>query len=200
MEYKIVLASASPRRKLLFKNVGIVPEIIVSLAEENVDIKGLVPEDAVQKLAVEKGKAVLSEITTDELCFIVSADTVVASGDTILGKPINRENAYEMLKTLSGKSHKVITGFSIIRRGGGLPDKSVTSYETTVVKFKKLDENDINNYLDTGEYTDKAGAYGIQGKGAFLVSGIEGDYFNVVGFPLSKFFDIMKKLFDVNIY
>ena len=189
---KIILASASPRRKEILENVGITPEIIVSDAEET-GVLWDCPQEAVQQLALQKGKAVLKKIeNSQEEKLIVSADTVVVMGKTVLGKPKNREDAFDMIKNLSGKSHKVITGICVINT---LSKKTCTDYEETEVYFKNLSDEDIINYLDTNEYCDKAGGYGIQGKGAFLVKKICGDYFNVVGLPIGLLYDLIKNEF-----
>ena len=114
---------------------------------------------------------------------------LVISGREILGKPKDREDAFRMLKSLSGKTHKVISGVSIIKG-----DKVITFSEKTLVKFKKLSDEDIKAYLETNEYRDKAGSYAIQRKGTFFVDSIKGDYFNVVGFPVSKIAEKLKEI------
>ena len=196
MKNKIILASASPRRKEILENVGITPEIIVSDADET----GVLwdnPHEAVQQLAKVKGKAVLRKVENEEK-LIVSADTVVVMDKEVLGKPKNRDDAFNMIKKLSGNKHSVITGICVINTLN--PEKICTDYEITEVYFKKLSDVDIINYLDTGEYTDKAGGYGIQSKGAFLVDKINGDYFNVVGLPISLLYDLIKKEFHISLY
>lgn len=193
MKNKIILASASPRRKEILENVGIIPEIIVSDADET-GVLWDCPEEAVQQLAQIKGKAVFEKVKCEEK-LIVSADTVVVMDKTVLGKPKSREDAYKMITNLSGKVHKVITGICVIN-----PQKICTDCEVTEVYFKNLSDEEIISYLDTGEYTDKAGGYGIQSKGAFLVEKICGDYFNVVGLPVSLLYDLVKKEFGINLY
>ena len=193
MKNKIILASASPRRKEILENVGIIPEIIVSDADET-GVLWDCPEEAVQQLAKIKGKAVFEKVKCEEK-LIVSADTVVVMDKTVLGKPKSREDAYKMIKNLSGKVHKVITGICVINS-----QKICTDCEVTEVYFKNLSDEEIISYLDTGEYTDKAGGYGIQSKGAFLVEKICGDYFNVVGLPVSLLYDLVKKEFGINLY
>ncbi len=175
---KIILASGSPRRREILTNMGFVVEVVPS-AEEKPSKEILSPEDTVQFLAVEKGSEA-KEKYPDEI--VVSADTVVAVDGEILGKPKDREDAKRMLTLLSGRTHRVLSGYAIFYKG-----KSLSRVVSTEVEFYKLTDKEIEWYLDSNEPYDKAGAYGIQGLGAYLVRKIEGDYLNVVGFPLSDF-------------
>ncbi|MGN0536057.1 MAG: Maf family protein [Eubacterium sp.] len=170
----LILASKSPRRKEL---LSLITENFV-IKTANVDEtlpRGITPDKAVEYLSKIKAEPFANGVDT-----VIGADTVVAVDGKILGKPANRQEAFDMLKTLSGKYHSVFTGVTIIK-----PEGSVTFSAETRVKFFDLTDDEINAYIATGECDDKAGAYGIQGKGALLVEKIDGDYFNVVGLPVS---------------
>lgn len=174
---KIILASASPRRKELLTLAGIEYEVVVSQCEETLP-DGITPDKAVEELARQKAEDVFCR---HDDAMIIAADTVVALGNTILGKPKDEDDAFNMLSSLSGRRHTVYTGVCIKTK-----DKTDIFYVATDVEFYELSEKEIKDYIATGEPMDKAGAYGIQGKGFVLVKGIHGDYFNVVGLPLSE--------------
>ncbi len=176
---KIVLASKSPRRSEILKNAGIDFTVRVANADETIP-DGIKPQDAVVFLAARKAMAV--EKGEDEL--ILGADTVVVLQDKILGKPKDRDDAYNMLKSLSGRVHSVFTGVCAI--GNGI---SMTFAEETKVEFMPLTDEEIYTYIDTNECYDKAGAYGIQGLASKFIRGIKGDYFNVVGLPISRIYE-----------
>lgn len=180
---KLVLASKSPRRSEILKNAGIDFTVRVADADETIP-EGTSPEDAVVFLAARKALAV--ERAEDET--VLGADTVVVLDGEILGKPKNREDAYNMLKSLSGRVHSVFTGVCAIDNGA-----SMTFAEETKVEFYKLTDEEINTYINTDEPYDKAGAYGIQGLASKFIRGIEGDYFNVVGLPLSAIYQKILK-------
>lgn len=171
----IILASQSPRRQELLKLITNDFEIKVSNVDETLP-SGISPKDAV--LYLSKIKA---EPFKNDRDIIIGADTVVALDGKILGKPKNDENAREMLKFLSGKAHSVFTGVTLIKG-----DITRSFAVETKVKFFDLTDEEIDEYIKTGEPVDKAGAYGIQGYGSLLVEKIDGDYFNVVGLPVSK--------------
>lgn len=192
MDKKIVLASASPRRKEILNNLGMSFEVICSQAEENVDSE-LPPHIIVQELAMLKGTDVASKVKE---AIVISADTIVYFDKKILGKPTDRLNAKKMLEMLSGNVHEVYTGVCVTDSVGG---KSISDYEVTKVKFKSLTEQEIDRYIETGEPMDKAGSYGIQGKGCLLVEKIDGDYLNVVGLPAVKLAKILKEEFNLNL-
>ncbi len=173
---KILLASASPRRKELLEKIGWEFTTISSAVDENIEENRPIP--LVKTLAEKKAGYFAS---THPHHLIIGADTVVAIDDEILGKPRDREDARSMLKTLSGRWHQVYTGVSLIYRG-----RQKTFYEETRVKMYPLSEEDLNDYLATGESQGKAGAYAIQGQGALLVKQIQGDYYNVVGLPIAR--------------
>lgn len=170
----LILASKSPRRKEL---LSLITENFV-IKTANVDEtlpRGITPDKAVEYLSKIKAEPFANGVDT-----VIGADTVVAVDGKILGKPANRQEAFDMLRTLSGKYHSVFTGVTVIK-----PEGTVTFSVETRVKFFDLTDDEINAYIATGECDDKAGAYGIQGKGALLVEKIDGDYFNVVGLPVS---------------
>ena len=139
----------------------------------------------------------LSTICKGKNVILISADTVVYLDNKILTKPKNDEDAFNMLKALSGKKHQVYTGVCVMRMKDS---KSVSRYEKTDVYFKELTDRTIKNYINTNEPKDKAGSYGIQGKGALLIDKIDGDYFNVVGLPLRLLSEILYDEFDIDIF
>ncbi len=182
---KIILASESPRRKQLLETLGIIficirPEIVEEIKS------GESARQTAERLARQKAEAI-DILDADSL--IIAADTVVFCAGKILGKPNNEEEAYEMLSLLSGKSHEVISAVCLKK---GFNESEVQS-EITTVLFRNLSQEEILGYIATGEPFDKAGAYGIQGKGSVLVTRIEGCYFNVVGLPLSRLYEMLKK-------
>ena len=174
---RFILASASPRRKEILENAGFSFEIIVSDADENIT-EELTPEKTVEELAKRKAMAVLKD---NEDAVVFGCDTVVAIDGKILGKPRDDEDAFNMLFMLSGKTHTVSTGVCICSK-----DKTEVFSNTTTVEFYKLSEETIRSYIASGECSDKAGAYGIQGFGNVLVKEIKGDYFSVMGLPVSQ--------------
>lgn len=181
---KIILASASPRRKELMTLLGydfdIVCADITEVVPENSE-----PQDVVMALSLQKASAVAKD---NPEAIVVGSDTVVSLDGKILGKPHSKNEAVQMLKSLSGRTHKVFTGVAIVNA-----DMSTEFYDETDVEFYSLSDEEINNYVATGEPMDKAGAYGIQGKGAVLVKRIDGDFFNVMGLPVAKLYREMKK-------
>ncbi|HYF82572.1 MAG TPA: Maf family protein [Clostridia bacterium] len=175
---RIILASNSPRRKELLSQAGVLFEIIPSEFEEQVI--ELPPEKLVEYFAYMKAKDIAGAVQGEAL--VIGSDTIVYL-DGIMGKPRDKEDAFNMLKNLSGKQHLVFSGLSIINTASG---ESQTEYESTKVKMKELSDAEITAYINTGEPMDKAGAYAIQGMGSLFIEGIEGDYFNVVGLPLFR--------------
>lgn len=174
---KLILASASPRRKEILENIGYKFEVIPSESEEKLK-DGLSPKDTVEALAYQKALDVYSD---NPESIVLGADTVVVFDGKILGKPKDKQDARRMLKMLSGQTHEVRTGYAVL---GG--NTEIVLSECTLVTFFSLSDEEIENYINTGEPMDKAGAYGIQGKGALLVRSILGDYFNVVGLPVAN--------------
>ena len=170
----IILASQSPRRKEILQANGIEFKIIVSDADETCFEKD--PARLVEILAERKAAAVSCKASSDDV--ILSADTIVICDDVILGKPKDRRDAENMLNLLSGNEHRVITGVCV-----QMGDKKLISHDVTHVHFKQLTSYEIDEYLDSGEYVDKAGSYAIQGLGGKFVEKIDGSYTNVVGLP-----------------
>ncbi len=174
----IVLASASPRRQELLKNMGIRDfEVLPSLHEPPLDLN-LQPGPAVEEIALGKARDAAARRPGS---LVIAADTLVFLDGSPLGKPASESEAAGMLRRLSGRRHEVITGLAVISAG-----RESTEHALTYVKFRELSEAEIDWYVSTGEPMDKAGAYGIQGLGGLLIEGLEGDYFNVVGLPVAK--------------
>ena len=182
----IILASASPRRKELLEKIGLRFKVEPSNYEEDM-LSGLEPHELAQKISLEKAEAVASK---HENAIVIAADTFIVFGGRILGKPHTEKEARKMLKTISGKSHSVITGFSIIDTG---TNKTLSKSVETKVYIRKLTLAEIDAYVRSKEPLDKAGAYAIQGLGAVIVERIEGDYFNVIGLPLSALTEALKE-------
>ena len=183
---KLILASGSPRRIELLKMLGCKFQSIPSKVEEKIS-PHLSPIQNVKRLSRLKALDVASKVSDG---IVIAADTEVVLNKKIFGKPKNKKEAQEMLKTLSGKEHRVITGLAII---DAKTKKTLQDVVITKVKFRKLNKNLIEKYVATGEPLDKAGAYGIQGKGSLLVESIRGDYFNVVGLPLNALNQLLEK-------
>lgn len=181
----LILASSSPRRKELLESLKLNFEIASSDVDESYNPENT-PEEIVMDLAERKAKHVSQ---ANPHAFVIGSDTIVVADGQVLGKPGNSDEAIEMLKLLSGKTHAVYTGVSIIA-----PTKSTTFYEKTDVEFWNLSDDDIKSYVSTGEPLDKAGSYGIQGFGRLLVKKINGDYYSVVGLPLSRTIRELKEL------
>lgn len=192
MNKKIILASGSPRRREILENIGIEFTVVKSEADEGcINPEGIPVSVYVQELALLKATDVKSKISAKE-AIVIGADTVVAIDGKILGKPADEKEAYHMLKSLSGKTHQVYTGYCGVSTDDGY---SVCESVCTDVTFAQLSDEEIYNYIHTGESYDKAGGYGIQGKGVMLVEKIEGDYFNVVGLPVRSLVNMLKKEF-----
>lgn len=199
---QIILASASPRRKELLEQIGITFDICPARGEEV--LTKSVPQEAVQELAGQKAKEVASmvktyeafheELMTPQDIMVIGADTIVAFADKILGKPKDDADAFRMLSMLSGNTHSVYTGVSIVLLGASGRTGALTFYEKTDVTMRRMEEEEIWRYIATGEPMDKAGAYGIQGKCAIYIDKIDGDYNNVVGLPVAAIYRELKKL------
>lgn len=174
---KVILASSSPRRRELMSQAEIKYDICIKNVDETIP-EGTEPGKAAETTAMKKATAV-AQVNEDAI--VVGADTIVVFQDKILGKPKDKEDAVRMLKMLSGKEHKVITGVCLVHN-----KKAECFHSESTVKFYELTDEEIKHYVATGEPMDKAGAYGIQGKGCVLVEKIEGDYFNIVGLPISR--------------
>ncbi|WP_421380186.1 Maf family protein [Bacillus salacetis] len=181
----LILASGSPRRKELLQQIQLSFSIEVSNADESFS-QDLQPDEVVMELAKRKAVSIAKE---NPGSFVIGSDTVVVHNNEILGKPSNSEHAKEMLRILSGETHAVYTGVAIVQ------DKNEKMfYKKTEVTFWELTEEEIDMYAASGEPLDKAGGYGIQGLGAFLVKEIHGDYFSVVGLPISEVYRSLKEM------
>lgn len=182
--FEIILASSSPRRKELLTLAGIPYHAISSDAEELKADGILTPQQIAMENAYRKANDIFS---SNRDSVVLGADTIVSIGNTVLGKPKSRDEARNMLEMLAGKTHTVLTGIAVISK-----EKTVRDICETSVTFRPLSDQLIEKYLDTGEYRDKAGAYGIQGKGCILVESLSGDYFNVMGLPICKVYKILE--------
>jgi len=187
-EPRLILASRSPRRAALLKQIGFQFQVNTFPVDEE-DLSGLCPDDHVQILSQRKANAVLPHVKSG---VIVGADTIVYVKGRILGKPSDKKDAFDMLSVLSGRTHQVYTGLTVHQIGG----ISLSEAVCTDVTFRELSEREINAYINTGLPLDKAGAYGIQERAGIFVSEINGCYFNVVGFPLTAFFKMLKQIWD----
>ena len=183
---RIILASASPRRRELLETLNVRRlEIIPARAQEQLHPE-LSPAELVRELARAKA-AEVAENNPDAV--VIGADTVVSVDGAVLGKPLNEKDAARMLTMLSGRAHEVFTGVTVIKNGA-----AQSFVERTLVHFREISEEEIRAYVATGEPLDKAGAYGIQGLASLFIDGIEGDFFNVMGLPLCRLGLILKTL------
>ncbi|MEH7082384.1 Maf family protein [Neobacillus drentensis] len=180
----LILASSSPRRKELLETLRLTFAISSSEVDESFD-PALAPKDVVMELADRKAQTVFKE---NQDAFVIGSDTIVVANNQILGKPADEAEAFTMLKSLSGRQHEVFTGVSIVS-----PTGTTKFYERTEVWFWELTDDSIRAYVKSGEPLDKAGAYGIQQLGSMLVKKIKGDYFAVVGLPVSRLVRELKK-------
>ncbi len=195
MNKRIILASNSPRRRELLQMIGLKFDIIADNTPEPIN-QDMTPDAVVCQLAEFKGKNISKKLDGAKNSLIIAADTIVAIEDEILGKPKDANDALNMLLKLSGNMHCVYTGVYVL-------DTDTNNFavfcEKTEVFFKKLDIDEIKDYIITGEPMDKAGAYGIQNLGSLFVERINGDYFNVVGLPISRLAEVLKNKFDIKI-
>lgn len=229
---RLILASASPRRLDVLRQLGLAPEVRPADLDESY-LSGESPAEHVERLARAKAGAVAKAAWEDEAVtpceapaplLVLGGDTVVVDGDRVLAKPVDRDDAVQMLLSLSGRAHEVLSGLALTQAGGGSdsigvndsrggsgpagegghsaagadpgqngPPTTVSEVSRTVVRMRPFDEETAHRYVGTGEPLDKAGAYGIQGMGAALVEGIEGDYYSVVGFPVGAFLDLLER-------
>jgi len=189
----IILASASPRRRELLRQLGLNFEVIPSEVAEDVR-DGEEPREHVLRLARLKAK----EIARDQdSTVIIGADTIVVLGGEILGKPKNEEEAFEMLSRLSGREHRVFTGFCVLDASDGAEHCEAVESK---VRFKNLTPEEIRGYVKTGEPMDKAGAYGVQGKGSYMIKEIQGSYTNVVGLPLCELVEVLTRFKVIDLF
>lgn len=210
MKKRIILGSASPRRKELLEQIGIEFEIVVSSKEEH--FESTEPEEIVKELALMKAENVAEELVQRENdCIeeisashdgamrkylqnvvILGADTIVVRDGEILGKPFDEEAAFHMLESLQGRAHQVYTGVAVLDFDGNGERQTIVHAEETKVYVHEMTKEEISRYLATGESMDKAGAYGVQGRFAAYIDRIEGDYYNVVGLPAAYVYQKIK--------
>lgn len=185
---KIILASGSPRRKELLEMTGLKFDIVTGYTDESVP-EGTDPAMAALELCERKALAV-AQMESCRGCVVIGADTIVSLDGRKFGKPKDAEDAFRMLSALSDRTHTVYTGVAIVNS-----DRTVNKFvESTEVHFFPLGEQQIRDYIATGEYSDKAGGYAIQGGGAVFVSGIIGDYYNVMGLPIGRLMQEIRKI------
>ena len=189
---KIILASSSPRRCALLNRMGIKFDIIPSDINEDI-FKNLKGSELVKKLSVEKAKNVFNRIEKNEkdIC-VIGCDTIVSIDNKILGKPKDKKDALDILSLLNNNMHTVFTGLSLIGLKDGVYFEE-TIYSSSNVYFSNFSKEELIDYIDTLEPMDKAGAYAIQGKGGFLVSKIEGDFYSIMGLPLNKLYNMLSR-------
>ena len=185
----IVLASASPRRQELLRNAGIAFTVQPADIDET-PLQGEAPRDCAERLAREKAAAIFRNRPQD---YVLGADTIVVIDETILGKPRDAADAARMLRLLSGRTHAVITGVCLISPSADNAEVRTAS-ETTLVTMREISDNEIRDYIATGEPMDKAGAYAIQGIASRWIPRIEGDYSNVVGLPVALIYAMLHKM------
>lgn len=189
-----VLASQSPRRIELLRNIGLNPKVVPANIDEE-QIKTEDPRELVTQLAMLKALHVAKKYAGRDY-LVIGADTCVYIDEKILGKPASKDEAAEMLRTLSGRSHQVYTGCCAVRCTNM---ETAVTVRSTTVRFKSLSEEEIAAYVESGEPMDKAGAYGIQELGSLLIEGIEGDYFNVVGLPVCALGEMLDREFGIKL-
>lgn len=192
---RLILASSSPRRQELIQSFGLPYMIRVSDADETVEQK-ITPSELVEVLSLRKASTVREMLEDeDKHGVIIGSDTVVVYNEEVLGKPVDEQDAFRMLKGLQGNTHQVYSGVACVDAATG---RQVVSHSVTHVRMKPMSDEQILRYIATGEPKDKAGSYAIQGIGATIISGIEGDYFTVVGLPLSLLSDLLLA-FDIQV-
>ena len=182
---KLILASSSPQRKKLLETIGITPDDIVPANIDETPKKNEKPKDFALRMSKEKA---LSVAKNNLNSFILSGDTIVAAGRRIIGKPSSKNEAEKILKLLSGRRHRVLSAFTLIK-----PDCSeITKVVVSRVKFSRLSDKEINEYLDTNEWQGKAGGYAIQGRASAFVPWISGSYTGVMGFPMNEIKNVLE--------
>ena len=195
---KLILASNSPRRREILSALGLRVEVLSPDVDEDCDRAAFTPEELVMGLACRKVRAAGQQLKNAgydrEDCLVLSADTVVALDGQILEKPRDDDDARRMLCALSGRMHEVYTGIALLSGG-----RLAVDVQRTAVYFRTLTKEDIETYIATGEPRDKAGSYGIQGRGGLFVERIDGDYFNVVGLPVVRVDELARSAFGVSL-
>lgn len=192
MKYRIVLASGSPRRKEILAGIGASYDVIVSDCDESTELTD--PAELVKELSGRKAEAVAKDLTGPVI--VIGADTVVAYGGTILGKPKGRTDAKRMISMLADDTHQVYTGVSLVIKEETGARRVISFAECSEVEVDAMTDRQIEEYLDTKEGEDKAGSYAVQGIFAVHIKGIKGDYFNIVGLPVAA---IYKRLYEIGI-
>ena len=192
MKYRIVLASGSPRRKEILAGIGASYDVIVSDCDESTELTD--PAELVKELSGRKAEAVAKNLTGPVI--VIGADTVVAYGGTILGKPKDRADARRMISMLADDTHQVYTGVSLVIKEETGEHREISFAECSEVEVDAMTDRQIEEYLDTREGEDKAGSYAVQGIFAVHIKGIKGDYFNIVGLPVAA---IYKRLYEIGI-
>ena len=187
--YKIILASGSPRRKEIFEQIGIDFSVVISEDEEVIQKSR--PDEIVEELATKKACSVAADM--EEGTIVIGADTMVALDGQVMGKPKNEQDAKDMIGKLQGKKHQVYTGVCAVIKEIGKEGRIIRFVQCTDVWVYPMIEEQIDAYVATGEPMDKAGAYGIQGKFAVHIEKVEGEYLNIVGFPISKLYQTLMK-------
>jgi len=186
---RVVLASESPRRAELLRQMGLSFEVQPSSVDESL-VNGSSPAEFVREAAMRKATHV-AHLVDDAI--VIGADTVVVLDEHLLGKPTDAAHAASMIRMLRGRSHSVVTGIAVVEANGGTLGRSVSDHVETVVHFRPLTEREVEAYVASGEPMGKAGAYAIQGLGSMLIEGIEGDYFNVVGLPVCRLAQVLAR-------
>ncbi len=189
-----ILASRSPRRIGLLKNIGLDPKVIPADIDES-QVSADNPSELVTRLSMLKALHVAKKWAGRD-CLCIGADTCVYLDGEILGKPSSKDDAERMLRALSGRTHQVFTGYSAVRCS---TMETAASFEMTRVRFRELSDEEIAAYIASGEPMDKAGAYGIQELGSLFIEGVEGDYFNVVGLPVCALGKMLEKEFGIKL-
>ena len=182
----IILASASPRRSELLGRMGLDFTVLTAPHDETMD-PFADPSDEVARVSLRKAQAVLPRCQSGDI--IIAADTIVVCDGLTMGKPRSESDAFSMLRRLSGREHQVMTGCTVLRG-----DRAETFTEITGLRFRELSEGEIRRYVASGEPMDKAGAYGIQGGAALFCTGIRGDYYNVMGLPVCRLGETLKRM------
>ena len=188
MMKKLILASASPRRKELLSQMGLTFSVFPACGEEESSFQR--PEDVVKELSLQKAKEIAGK--TEEDAFVIGADTVVAFKGEILGKPLDKADAFRMLSMLQGETHMVYTGVAVV--DAGTKETILNFVDGTKVSMYPMTEEWVHSYIETGEPMDKAGSYAIQGGCSLWIKGIEGAYSTVVGFPTARFYHELLKI------
>ena len=189
---RVILASKSPRRKEILENLGVKFDVIVADADESCSIAD--PMERVSALAAIKGRAVKEQIGGEKDTLIIASDTLVYAEGEFLGKPRDKDDARRMIKMLSGKAHSVVSGLYL-----SLGDKEYSGASETRVIFDEMTDEEIEYYISSPEPYDKAGGYAVQGLASLYVSGIEGDYFNVVGLPVNLMYKVLRSELGIDL-